>query len=111
MQRVTGDSGVGGNSYGLLTSNTPWAQERQLRTGQTAVNLQGRDGTFANGRSTISCLLERSDLFNLTGVPINNARVLNCQATFKNDRARKATIFLKYVRLACVFLNNVEVEQ
>lgn len=88
----------------------PWSEYVNARNGVTA-SSEGREGTFAHGRSTICCLLERSDLFNLTGVPINNSRVLAAQATFANNGSRTATIFLKYVRLARVFLNNVEVEQ
>lgn len=75
--------------------------------------LQGDFGTFCNGNSLVSVLLERSDLFNLSGVPINNSRVLSARVEFSSvaDRARDLTVFLKYVRLARVFLNNVEVEQ
>lgn len=104
--------------------------------------LQAYDyGTFANGNSVVTCQLERSDLFNLSGVPINNSRVLQFRADLDialckeyqykppsalTDTAnvaanllrpggkydgRRLTIFLKYVRLARVFLTNVEVEQ
>lgn len=93
-----------------LDTYVPWAESRDLRQGVSA-STNGRDGSFANGRSTICCLLERSDLFNLTGVPINNARVLSAQGTYGTGANRTTTVFLKYVRLARVFLNNVEVEQ
>lgn len=99
-----------GLDYAVATE-LPWAETDNARAGIVA-DSNGRAGTFANGRSTISCLLERSDLFNLTGVPINNSRVLAFQAQYSGAAAnRKVTIFLKYVRLARVFLNNVEVEQ
>jgi hypothetical protein len=91
-------------------TQVPWLEPRDIRLG-VSQSVNGRDGTFANGRSTICCLLERSDLFNLTGVPINNSRVLSAQATYGSAADRTATVFLKYVRLARVFLNNVEVEQ
>ena len=70
-------------------------------------------GTFAIGNGCVAVTLERSDLFNLSGVPINNSRVLSIRATLATVVAtgRKITSFLKYVRLARVFLNNVEVEQ
>ena len=98
-----------GKSY---TDNltTPWSEPANTRLGTAASNA-GRLGTFCNGRSTVAVTLERSDLFNLTGVPINNARVLALQIEFLTTVSRKMTIFLKYVRLARVFLNNVEVEQ
>ena len=69
-------------------------------------------GTYANGHGMIATTLERSDLFNLSGVPINNSRVLAIRATFNDDQTpRTCTTYLKYVRLARVFMNNVEVEQ
>ena len=89
---------------------TTWHQDTNVRANYLG-SADGHDGTFANGRTVLTVLLERSDLFNLTGVPINNSRVLSCHATFKTTRPRIVTIFLKYVRLARVFLNNVEVEQ
>lgn len=91
-------------------ANFPWTDEKNDRQG-LAINHNGNNGTFANGRSTLGCLLERSDLFNLTGVPINNSRVLMFNAQYSDSVARIATVFLKYVRLARVFLNNIEVEQ
>jgi hypothetical protein len=74
-------------------------------------------GTFSNGNGCLAVTLERSDLFNLSGVPINNSRVLAIRADYTtggaggNVNAKTVTSFLKYVRLARVFLNNVEVEQ
>jgi hypothetical protein len=91
-------------------TSTPWTEYANARLG-TAASDAGRNGTFCNGRSTVAVTLERSDLFNLTGVPINNARVLALQMEFLTTVSRKMTIFLKYVRLARVFLNNTEVEQ
>lgn len=70
----------------------------------------------------IAVSLERSTLFNLSGIPINNSRVLSFHGEF--DSASGLDLpnfpsygplvfdcFLQYVRLARVFLNNVEVEQ
>jgi hypothetical protein len=101
--------GQHGHDYSF-DEHLPWTEFNDIRTG-VSHSVNGKNGTFANGRSTICCLLERSDLFNLTGVPINNSRVLSAQATFSTTATRTATVFLKYVRLARVFLNNVEVEQ
>ena len=99
-----------GKGHLYQTTATPWHQQTKTRIG-LAASQHGHDGTFANGRSTLCVLLERSDLFNLTGVPINNSRVLSCHAKYESTDTRVFTIFLKYVRLARVFLNNVEVEQ
>lgn len=65
---------------------------------------------FTTGSCTIGVTLERSSLFSLSGIPINNSRVLSFQADFQTAKARNVSIFLKYVKLARVFLNNVEVE-
>lgn len=89
----------------------------------------GKPGSFLFDQHVISVNLERSSLFNLAGVPVNNSRVLALRCALDSDSAespgispadsgypgvvdrRVLTIFLKYVKLARVFLNNVEVEQ
>lgn len=78
----------------------------------------GKWGSYVNGGTTIAVTLERSTLFDLSGVPINNSRTLavrgECVFTNDDDDANlRATlyVFLKYVRLARVFLVNAEVEQ
>jgi hypothetical protein len=70
----------------------------------------------------IAVSLERSTLFNLSGIPINNSRVLSFHGEFDSAEGDDMPnfpsygplvfdCFLQYVRLARVFLNNVEVEQ
>jgi hypothetical protein len=88
----------------------------------------GEKGTsgFSGQNSTIAVTLERSTMFNLAGVPVNNSRVLALRAKMQSESSerrldspfpvegeniRVLDIFLKYVKLARVFLNNVEVEQ
>jgi len=77
----------------------------------------GKWGSFANGATTIATTLERSTLFDLSGVPINNSRVLALRGEIDipqvNNQNVSATlfVFLKYVRLCRVFLINAEVEQ
>ena len=65
---------------------------------------------FNTVANTVGVTLERSSLFSLSGIPINNSRVLSWQADFGSTATRNVNIFLKYVKLARVFLNNVEVE-
>lgn len=64
---------------------------------------------------TWAVCLERSTLFNLSGMPINNSRVLalNMDSAGANGATQQTniTLFLKYVKLARVFLLNIEVEQ
>jgi hypothetical protein len=80
---------------------------------------------FCRNFGLVACSLERSSLFNLSGVPINNSRILAINMQFLNRtnikvsdgsqqqmvKERVVDTFLKYVKLARVFLNNVEVEQ
>ena len=108
-----------GHTYGKI-SPAYGSVDPTLDTKMYTVALLGIDeslehpyhyGTFAAGNSCIATTLERSDLFNLSGVPINNARVLAVRSSYTTTVSRQFTAFLKYVRLARVFLNNVEVEQ
>lgn len=109
-----------------VADNDPY--ELKLVTG---VNKATDFGTHASYMFDSHCLgvtLERSTMFNLAGVPVNNSRVLSLRAKLQtagsgevradNGAAittgatyRKIDVFLKYVKLARVFLNNVEVEQ
>lgn len=73
----------------------------------------GKWGSFVNGATTLACTLERSSLFDLSGIPINNSRVLALRAEFVGNQAFPGTlmIFLKYVKVCRVFLLNAEIEQ
>lgn len=89
-------------------------------------------GSYLQDAHVLAVNLERSTMFNLAGVPVNNSRVLGLRAklattgnsseiqesaTATDSTAmvghpkRQLDVFLKYVKLARVFLNNVEVEQ
>lgn len=88
-------------------------------------------GSFIHDQHVLAVNLERSSMFNLAGVPVNNSRVLSLRARLDTVNAsgeiqsgtataadalvghpnRQLDVFLKYVKLARVFLNNVEVEQ
>jgi len=76
----------------------------------------GQKGTFSGGGRVLAVSLERSSLFNLSGIPINNSRVLALRGKFSSvptpySKANRMNIYLKYVKLARIFLNNTEVEQ
>jgi hypothetical protein len=73
---------------------------------------QAEPGSFLSYGQTWVVGLERSSMFELAGVPINNSRVLALRLeTGGAQIARTIDVYLKYVKLARVFLNNVEVEQ
>lgn len=74
-------------------------------------SLYGQVGTFVSYGQTWHVGLERSSLFELAGVPINNSRVLALRMGFDTAKKRTIDVYLKYVKLARLFLNNVEVEQ
>jgi hypothetical protein len=80
----------------------------------------GQYGSFCNGSQCVAVTLERSTMFDLSGIPINNSRVLALRGQWDFPTSpvipglpNNATqfIFLKYVRLARIFLINAEVEQ
>ncbi len=81
----------------------------------------GKWGSYVNGGTTVATTLERSEAFDLSGVPINNARTLavrgNVAFSLPNDTQLRANFratlvaYLKYVRCARAFLLNIEVEQ
>lgn len=76
--------------------------------GSTAVSPE----QYKYSMGAIGVTLERSALFNLSGVPINNSRVLSVRAAKATAGGTDyAVVFLKYVKLARIFLTNVEVEQ
>jgi hypothetical protein len=69
------------------------------------------------GHGIIAQTLERSGIFELSGYPINNSRVLVLHAAFDSantedtaNQTRNIDIFLKYVKIARVFMQMVEVE-
>jgi hypothetical protein len=74
----------------------------------------GKNGSYANGNQSLSTTLERSTMFDLSGIPINNSRVLALRGEFAFPSGLTTGtlyIYLKYVRLVRVFLINAEVEQ
>lgn len=117
-----------------LTSNIQGAtatQEGTARPGYYQAIPFAEPGSFIHDQHVLGVNLERSSMFNLAGVPVNNSRVLSLRAkldTVSNSGEiqagtttaavpmvghpnRQLDVFLKYVKLARVFLNNVEVEQ
>ena len=109
------------------------AQPGSARPGYYQALDYMQPGSYIHDAHVLAVNLERSTMFNLAGVPVNNSRVLSLRATLdvtgssgeiQEDLAslttstamvgypnRQLDVFLKYVKLARVFLNNVEVEQ
>ena len=57
--------------------------------------------------------LERSHVQEVSGLPLNNSRVLVYQATFSGESTlgREIRLFLEYQKLARVFMDNTEIEE
>lgn len=118
-----------------LTSNIQGDQATQVgtaRPGYYQAIAFAEPGSFIHDQHVIGVNLERSSMFNLAGVPVNNSRVLSLRAKLDTVNSsgeittnggatgttamvghpnRQLDVYLKYVKLARVFLNNVEVEQ
>lgn len=83
------------------------------------VSKFGKWGSYVHGAYTVAATLERSNTFDNSGVPTNNSRVLALRGDVgfnvpieKRAAFRAAIVaYLKYVRLARVFLLNLEVEE
>lgn len=78
--------------------------------------VQWQDPTY-RGSGVIAQTLERSGIFELSGLPINNSRVLSLHMTMDPSdiqdpeaNSYHVDIFLKYVKVARVFMQMVEVE-
>lgn len=90
------------------------AMKNIQNTGTSQASVTYKEFESHAGISAVS--LERSSLFNLSGIPINNARVLSYNAqmstVYPNTTVKLSIdIFLQYVRLVRVWLTNTEVEQ
>lgn len=56
--------------------------------------------------------LERTTVQDLSGIPLNNSRVLALQASLKNSPTDQPIImFMQYLKIARIFLDNTEVEE
>lgn len=81
----------------------------------------GKWGSYVNGATSVGTTLERSAAFDLSGVPTNNSRTLALRGNvgfalpsdpmFRLNFRATLVAILQYVRVARVFLLNVEVEQ
>lgn len=100
--------GADGSNFYPPSTSTTWEIDRNL--------MERNDVTVPmNG---MWWDLERSNVTEMTGIPINNSRVAEVNLTLSSgdiDTARSldrdAYIYLCYVRLLRVFLQNIEVEE
>ena len=123
-----GGGGPHGSTY--INNQDATTGNAEAKPGLNAASTFGYHASYLFDSHVLGVTLERSTMFNLAGVPVNNSRVLSLRAKMQTassgeiqsgvDTAatvltaapyRRIDVFLKYVKLARVFLNNVEVEQ
>ena len=63
------------------------------------------------GLAVIPVNLERSSVQDVSGLPLNNSRVLALNATFNDSVSREVKLFLQYLKIARVFMDNTELEE
>jgi hypothetical protein len=87
----------------------------------STVSASDRYPTYNEGMAAVYTDLERSTTQRLTGIPVNNSRVAELQIqdifpdtnveTYYKLSGWTVDVWLHYVRLARVFLQNVEIEE
>lgn len=55
--------------------------------------------------------LERSNVLGLSGIPINNQRNLELRVNYNNSASRTIDVYVSYLKVAKVFVNNVIVKE
>jgi len=76
-----------------------------------SVSLSDFIGVAAGGEAIAAVTLERSNVLELSGSVINNSRSLQLELDYATAKSRDVDIFLHYVQLARVFINNVLVKE
>lgn len=63
------------------------------------------------GLAIIGCNLERSSVQDVSGLPLNNSRVLAFNGKTSTSADREYRLFLQYLKIARVFMDNTELEE
>lgn len=74
---------------------------------QNSVSLTDFTGT--EGLTAVT--LERSNVLGLSGLPLNNSRSLQLDIDYGDPQDRDIHVYIKYLKLARVFINNVVVKE
>jgi len=61
---------------------------------------------FENDIGVVAALLERSHIISDAYLPINNSRSLGLDVTFDSAVSRQVNVYLKYLKLAKIFISN-----
>ena len=74
---------------------------------QNSVSLKD----FKGDEGIVAVTLERSNVLGLSGLPINNARTLQLDMNFDTSASRDVDIYMAYIKLVRVFINNCVVKE
>jgi len=103
-----------------ITNSTEAYFIAQSATDGGLVNCMNPNGvslaTFLSGQGVTSCSLERSDIalndvLNVSGLPTNNSRALDVDIRFGTGTNRTTVLYMKHVKIARAFLENVVVSE
>lgn len=80
-------------------------------------NAQGAKEFLRNANPSLASLallpldLERSTVQDLSGIPLNNSRILALDFELESPISGEVTIYLQHLKVARVFLDNTEIEE
>lgn len=66
---------------------------------------------FKGTEGLVAVTLERSNVLSLSGLPVNNARSLQVELDYTDAQNRDIDIYMSYVQLARIFVNNILVKE
>jgi len=66
---------------------------------------------FKGSEALAAVTLERSNVLELSGLPVNNSRSLQLELDYSSSANRDIDVYMHYVQLARVFVNNVLVKE
>jgi len=66
---------------------------------------------FKGDEAIAAVTLERSNVLELSGLPVNNSRSLQVELDYENAKSRDIDVYLSYLQLARVFISNVLVKE
>ena len=73
-------------------------------------HLSSSYASYVADTSVLAVGLERSNVLDLSGIPLSNSRTLAFNITFSDTTHNNGTLFLEYLTVARVFLSNSTVE-
>jgi hypothetical protein len=98
----------GSSSYRFGTLNVD--DYNKSKTGVLTYNV-GNAAYPEGGFALLPVSLERSQQNSVSGIPLNNARVLNLAVSFDEAKGRQINVFLQYMKVLKVYVDHIDVEE